>query len=102
VLKILTLHKIFYYVKIIKNQGESVMPHISIKMLNGRTEEQKKSLSKALVDTLTKELNCNKNYVTVTIEDFTATEWQKIFKEEITDKPDKVYVTAKYDPKSLL
>ena len=78
------------------------MPHISIKMLNGRTEEQKKSLSKALVDTLTKELNCNKNYVTVTIEDFTATEWQKIFKEEITDKPDKVYVTAKYDPKSLL
>jgi 4-oxalocrotonate tautomerase len=78
------------------------MPHISIKMLNGRTEEQKENLSKALVKTISNELKCNENYVTVTIEDYTAKEWQKVFKEEITDKSDKVYISAKYDPKSLL
>ena len=78
------------------------MPHISIKMLNGRTEEQKKNLSIKLAKTLSKELNCNENYVTVTIEDYSAKEWQTIFKQEITDKPDKIYVSAKYDPKSLL
>jgi len=78
------------------------MPHISIKMLNGRTEEQKKNLAKALTNTLVKELNCSENYVTVSIEDYSAKEWQKIFEKEITNNPDKIYVTPKYDPKSLL
>ena len=78
------------------------MPHISIKMLNGRTEEQKKNLSKALIKTLTEQLNCSENYVTLTIEDFSAEEWQSVFKKEITDKPNKIYAAPKYDPKSLL
>ena len=42
------------------------------------------------------------HYITVTIEDFNTEEWQDVFKAEITDKPDKVYVKPKYDPKSLL
>ncbi len=78
------------------------MPHISVKMLEDRTEEQKKKLSQALVKTLTKELGCSEHYVTCTIEDFTAKEWQDVFKEEITDKPEKVYKKAEYDPKDLL
>ncbi len=78
------------------------MPHISVKMLEGRTEEQKKKLSQALVKTLTKELGCSEHYVTCTIEDFNAKEWQNVFKEEITDKPGKVYKKAEYDPKDLL
>ena len=44
----------------------------------------------------------NKEDITATIEDFTAEEWQDVFKEEITDKPDKVYKKPNYDPKSLL
>ncbi len=78
------------------------MPHISVKMLEGRTEEQKKKLSQALVKALTKELGCSEHYVTCTIEDFNAKEWQDVFKEEITDKPEKVYKKAEYDPKDLL
>ena len=78
------------------------MPHIAVKMLKGRTEEQKKNLSAALVKALTKELGCSEHYVTCTIEDYDAREWQDVFKSEITDKRDKVYKKAEYDPKDLL
>lgn len=78
------------------------MPHIGIKMLEGRTEEQKKKAAEAVKNALAQSLNMSDHYITVTIEDFNAEEWQNVFKSEITDKPEKVYVKPKYDPKSLL
>ncbi|HIX07411.1 MAG TPA: tautomerase family protein [Candidatus Borkfalkia faecipullorum] len=78
------------------------MPHIGIKMLKGRTQEQKEKLAAALVRTLTKELGCSEHYVTCTIEDFDAVQWQKVFEEEVTKKQDKVFKKAEYDPKDLL
>ncbi len=78
------------------------MPHIGIKMLKGRTQEQKEKLAAALVRTLTKELGCSEHYVTCTIEDFDAVQWQKVFEEEVTQKQDKVFKKAEYDPKDLL
>ncbi len=79
------------------------MPHISVKMLKGRSEEQKKRLAAALVKTLTQELHCSEQHVTCVIEDYTPVEWQTVFKEEITDKPaDKIYKKAEYNPKDLL
>ena len=62
------------------------MPHISVKMLKGRTEEQKKRLSSALSEALIKTLGVSDTHVSVTIEDFTPVEWQDEFKREITDK----------------
>ena len=78
------------------------MPHISIKMLKGRTEEQKVKAAEAVTKALAESLGIGDFYITATIEDFTAEEWQEVFKEEITDKPDKVYKKPNYDPKSLL
>ena len=78
------------------------MPHIGIKMLKGRTQEQKEKHAAALVRTLTKELGCSEHYVTCTIEDFDAVQWQKVFEEEVTQKQDKVFKKAEYDPKDLL
>ena len=78
------------------------MPHISIKMLKGRTEEQKVKAAEAVTKALAEALGIGDFYITATIEDFTAEEWQEGFKEEITDKPDKVYKKPNYDPKSLL
>ena len=78
------------------------MPHISVKMLNGRTEEQKERLANALKETLMRELNASGAHVSVAIEDFSAEEWQIIFKEEITNKPNAVRIQPQYDPKSLL
>ena len=78
------------------------MPHISIKMIEGRTEEQKKKAAEAVKNALAEALGMSDYYITATVEDFTPQEWQTVFKEEITDKPDKVYVKPNYDPKSLL
>ncbi len=78
------------------------MPHIGIKMLEGRTEEQKKRVAEAVKNALAEALNMGDHYITVSIEDFDAEQWQEVFKSEITDKPDKVYVKPNYDPKSLL
>lgn len=78
------------------------MPHIGIKMLEGRTEEQKKKAAEAVKNALADALGMGDHYITVTIEDFNAEEWQNVFNTEVTDKSDKVYVKPKYDPKSLL
>ncbi len=78
------------------------MPHIGIKMLQGRTEEQKKKAAEAVKNALAEALNMGDHYITVSIEDFDAEQWQEVFKSEIADKPDKVYVKPNYDPKSLL
>ena len=79
------------------------MPHISVKMLQGRSEEQKKKLATALVKTLTQELHCSEYFVTCTVEDYDAREWQEVFKKEGSDKPaDKIYKKAEYDAKDLV
>lgn len=78
------------------------MPHIGIKMLEGRTEEQKKKAAEAVKDALASSLGMSDHYITVTIEDFNTEEWQDVFREEVTEKDENVFVKPKYDPKSLL
>lgn len=79
------------------------MPNISVKMLEGRTKEQKEKLAKDLVEVLSRDLGANPHWITCTIEDYSAQEWQSVFKTEIADKPDSVvYKKPEYDPKDLL
>ena len=78
------------------------MPHISIKMVKGRTEEQKDAMATAAKEAVMKSVGVGDAYVSVSIEDFTPQEWQDIFKAEITDKPQALRIPPKYDPKGLL
>lgn len=79
------------------------MPHISVKMLEGRTEAQKKKLAAELVEVLSRNLDPSKHWITCTIEDYSAEQWQDVFKSEILDKPSGVvYKKPEYDPKVLL
>lgn len=78
------------------------MPHISLKMIEGRTEEQKKKACEKLVAALKEAIGVPDMYISCSIEDYTAEEWQKVFKEEITDNKEHVYKEPHYDPKSLL
>ena len=52
------------------------MPHISVKMIEGRSEEQKKELAKALEKALSDTLGCDTKWVTVSIEDYNGKQWQ--------------------------
>lgn len=79
------------------------MPNISVKMLQGRTEAQKKKLAQDLVEVLSRDLGADPYWITCTIEDYDAQEWQDVFKTEVADKPDEVvYKKPEYDPKVLL
>ena len=79
------------------------MPNISIKMLEGRTQAQKERLARDLVEVLSRDLGADKHWITCTIEDYTAEQWQDVFKTEIADKPaEVVYKKPEYDPKILL
>jgi 4-oxalocrotonate tautomerase len=78
------------------------MPHISIKMVQGRTEAQKDAVSKAAKEAVMKSLGTGDAHVSVSVEDFTPQEWQDVFKAEITDKPLVLRIPPKYDPVDLL
>ena len=78
------------------------MPHISLKMLKGRTEAQKQRATEALTDALKESLGASDAHISVSVEDYSALEWQEIFRQEITDKPDKVYKKPGYNPQDLL
>ncbi|HPD01992.1 MAG TPA: tautomerase family protein [Eubacteriales bacterium] len=84
------------------NNRRKKMPHISLKMLKGRSEEQKRRAAEALTEALKASLGVSEQHISVTVEDYTAEEWQDVFKEEITDKTDKLYLRPRYDPKDLL
>jgi 4-oxalocrotonate tautomerase len=78
------------------------MPHISLKMIKGRTQEQKKKLAESLSKVVQEVLNIGEAHISVAVEDYTGEEWQKVFEEEIVKKEKALYKKPGYDPKSLL
>lgn len=79
------------------------MPNISIKMLEGRTQAQKEKLARDLVEVLSRDLGADPYWITCTIEDYDAEQWQGVFRTEIAEKPDAVvFKKPEYDPKDLL
>lgn len=77
------------------------MPHISIKMLEGRTDEQKKNAAEALKKALCEAIGCGEKHVSVSVSDFTAEEWQEQYRIEIAENPD-IVITPDYKPEDLL
>jgi len=77
------------------------MPHISVKMIEGRSEEQKKALAAALQKALTDTLGCADMWVSVSIDDYNGKQWQDVFANEIKDNKN-LYKKPEYDPKILL
>lgn len=73
------------------------MPHVAVKMYAGRTRAQKEALAKALVETVTRTLECSDDYVTVTIEDYDPAAWQEqVYQPEIIGKPDILFKKPGY------
>ncbi len=51
------------------------MPFVSVKMLEGRTKEQKKNLIKSITKSVSETLNIGEENVWVAIEEFPSDEW---------------------------
>ena len=77
------------------------MPHISIKMLKGRTEEQKKLACEKLANALIEAIGCMPEHVSVSVEDFTPEEWQEQYQLEITENKHLV-IKPNYQPEDVL
>ena len=77
------------------------MPQITIKMLKGRTEEQKKTAAEKLAAALTEAIGCNPTHISVSVEDFTPEEWQEQYRIEVAENQNLV-LTPDYDPKDVL
>lgn len=78
------------------------MPHISIKMLKGRTQAQKELAAKKVMDALCDAIGCSEEHVSVSVQDYTPQEWQDVFKTEITDNQEHIIKNPSYDPKDML
>ncbi len=74
---------------------------ITLKMLEGRSDEQKQLAAQKLADTFYRETGLI-DTVNVAVADFTPEEWQDVYAEEIAGKKDTIFREANYDPKDLL
>ena len=76
---------------------EDVMPHISVKIFPGRSEQQKEQLARAIVEDVVDIIQCSKGSVSVAIEDVSSSVWkEEVYDPEIMGKVDKLYKKPGY------
>ncbi|MCW5706376.1 tautomerase family protein [Shinella sp.] len=75
------------------------MPHVILKMIEGRSEEQKRALAEALTQAVTASLGCGEDLVSVAIEDVKDEEWMaRVFVPDIQQRSDTIYRMPGYCP----
>ena len=68
------------------------MPHVIVKTLSGKTEDQKSRLAEAFAKDLIAIFGSPEHSISVTIEDVPKPEWdEKVYKPEILANWDKLY-----------
>ena len=74
------------------------MPHIHVKLYPGRTEEQKKELTKAIVDNVVSIAKCSADSVSVAIEEVNPEEWdEKVYGPDIMSQKENLYKKPGYN-----
>ena len=68
------------------------MPHIAVKMYKGRTDEQKKNLSKKILDSVMEAINIGPDHISISIEDYDPADWGGVVETEIGGRPDILYI----------
>jgi 4-oxalocrotonate tautomerase len=82
-----------------RHPEERTMPHVVVKLMAGRSEQQKRRLADAIVKDVTEILNVGEESVSVAIEDVLAGDWtRKIYERDIVPNWDKLYKEPGYDP----
>lgn len=81
----------------IQTNKKAYMPHFQIKLLEGKTAEQKQRLAAEVVRAAQKVIGYGDESYSVSIEDFSLAEWKKdIYPHEIMGNKDKLYKTPGY------
>ena len=75
------------------------MPHVIVKLLPGRSEQQKVQLAQQLVKDVVRIPNTDDKSVSVAIEEVNAEDWtEKVYKPDIARHWDKLYKKPEYEP----
>ncbi len=70
------------------------MPHITIDMFAGRDDETKKKVADAIVETMIKELGCQRSHLSVAIHDVKPADWNKEIGSNVNK--DEIYAGEVY------
>lgn len=74
------------------------MPHFEIKMLEGKTEEQKKKLTEAIIKAAQGVIGFGDESYSVTIEDFTLNQWKNdVYPKDIMERKEILYKEPGYE-----
>ncbi len=73
------------------------MPHFQIKLLEGKTEEQKQKLAKEIVKVAGEVLGYGEESFSVAINDFTFEEWKNKVYPDILNQKDALYKEPGYE-----
>ena len=75
------------------------MPHISVKLYPGRSEQQKINLTQRIVADVVSLMSCGEDAVSVAIEEVGPADWtDKVYQPEIRDKWETLYKEPGYRP----
>lgn len=75
------------------------MPHVVLKMVEGRSESQKQALAEALTKAVTASLGCGEDLVSVAIEDVADADWMaRVYEPDIHQRRDTIYRMPGYGP----
>ena len=75
------------------------MPHVVIKMIEGRGEEQKQRLTELVTKAIMDGAGCKESSVSVAIEDVPAADWTAaVWRPEIEPVLDRLYKKPGYEP----
>lgn len=59
------------------------MPHIDINLFPGRSDELKKKVADAVIDTMIEELGCQRNHLSVAMHEVDPADWNDFVAENI-------------------
>jgi len=75
------------------------MPHVIVKLLPGRSEQQKARLADEIVRDIVAIAKCEEKSVSVAFEEIKPEDWaEKVYKPDILDSPEKLYKKPGYNP----
>jgi 4-oxalocrotonate tautomerase len=75
------------------------MPHVVVKLWPGRSEEQKKQLTEAIVKDMMATLGSSEASISVAIEEVPSDQWtDKVYNPEIAPKMGSLYKKPGYKP----
>jgi 4-oxalocrotonate tautomerase len=75
------------------------MPHVIVKLVIGRSEQQKQKLAEGVTQTAMTSLGLGEDSVSVSLEEIAPSEWaEKVYTPDIINGPGKVYKRPGYKP----